>query len=83
MSHHESNPEDGKALDRELNGKECYGCCRRGLLAIRGIFGFGAIGCYFWAIQLLPIQDAMVLTFLAPLWVALLGPIFIKETPSK
>jgi len=56
---------------------------RRGLLAIRGTFGFGAIGCYFWAIQLLPIQDAMVLTFLAPLWVALLGPIFIKETPSR
>lgn len=56
---------------------------RRGLLAVRGIFGFGAIGCYFWAIQLLPIQDAMVLTFLAPLWVALLGPIFINETPSR
>ena len=50
---------------------------------MRGIFGFGAIGCYFWAIRLLPIQDAMVLTFLAPLWVALLGPIFIKETPSR
>ena len=63
---------------------ECsLGNCRRGLLAIRGLFGFGAIGCYFWAIQLLPIQDAMVLTFLAPLWVALLGPIFIKEKPSK
>ena len=50
---------------------------------MRGIFGFGAIGSYFWAIQLLPIQDAMVLTFLAPLWVALLGPVFIKETPSR
>jgi drug/metabolite transporter (DMT)-like permease len=56
---------------------------RRGLLAVRGIFGFGAIGCYLWAIQMLPLADAMVLTFLAPLWVSLLGPVFIKETPSK
>ncbi|KAK9829224.1 hypothetical protein WJX72_004585 [[Myrmecia] bisecta] len=56
---------------------------RRGLLMIRGLFGFGAIGCYFWAVTLLPLNDCMVLTFLAPLWVAALGPFLIHEKPSK
>ncbi|KAK9865750.1 hypothetical protein WJX84_008399 [Apatococcus fuscideae] len=57
---------------------------RRGLLAVRGLFGFGAIGSYFWAVQFLPLNDAMVLTYTSPIWVALLGPfLIIHEKPSK
>lgn len=55
---------------------------RRKLLALRGALGFGAIGCYFFAINHLPLNDAMVLTFLAPLFVALLSPLLLKEKPS-
>lgn len=56
---------------------------RRGLLLVRGIFGFGAIGNYFFAVSLLPLNDALVLTFTAPIWASILGPFFIKETPQK
>ncbi|KAK9837654.1 hypothetical protein WJX74_002242 [Apatococcus lobatus] len=57
---------------------------RRGLLLVRGLFGFGAICSYFWAVQYLPLNDAMVLTYTSPIWVAVLGPfLIIKETPSK
>lgn len=58
--------------------------CRRGLLLVRGLFGFGAICSYFWAVQYLPLNDAMVITYTSPIWVAVLGPfLIIKETPSK
>lgn len=57
--------------------------CRRRLLATRGMFGFGAIGCYFFAVTKLPLNDTMVLTFLAPLVVALASPVVIKENPPK
>lgn len=56
---------------------------RRGLLAVRGVFGFGAIGCYFFAVTMLPLNDAMVLTFLSPLVVALLSPVLINEHPPR
>ncbi len=47
------------------------------------MFGFGAIGCYFFAVTMLPLNDAMVLTFLSPLVVALLSPVAINEHPPK
>ncbi|BDA45883.1 probable pseudopaline exporter CntI [Coccomyxa sp. Obi] len=56
---------------------------RRGLLLVRGIFGFGAIGNYLFAVSLLPLNDTLVLTFTAPIWAAVLGPCLIKEKPSK
>ena len=57
--------------------------CRRGLLLVRGIFGFGAIGNYLWAVTLLPLNDTLVLTFTAPIWAAVLGPFLINERASK
>ena len=57
--------------------------CRRGLLLVRGIFGFGAIGNYLWAVTLLPLNDTLVLTFTAPIWAAVLGPFLINEKASK
>ena len=59
------------------------GLGRRGLLLVRGVFGFGAIGNYLWAVTLLPLNDTLVLTFTAPIWAAVLGPFLIKEKASK
>lgn len=53
------------------------------MLLVRGIFGFGAIGNYFFAIQLLPLNEALVLTFTSPVWASILGPFLIKEAPQK
>lgn len=50
---------------------------------MRGVFGFGAIGNYLWAVTLLPLNDTLVLTFTAPIWAAVLGPFLIKEQASK
>ena len=61
----------------------CHIRCRRGLLLVRGVFGFGAIGNYLWAVTLLPLNDTLVLTFTAPIWAAVLGPFLIKEKASK
>ena len=35
------------------------------------------------AVILLPLNDAMVLTFTAPIWAAVLSPFIIKEQPSR
>lgn len=56
---------------------------RRWLLLIRGLFGFGAIGNYFFAVALLPLNDALVISFSAPIWASILGPFFLKEKSSK
>lgn len=55
---------------------------RRGLLMLRGTLGYGSITCYFLACQMLPLADATALTFLAPLLVALLSPLVLKERLS-
>ena len=64
--------------------KERCACCRRLFLLVRGIFGFGAIGNYLFAVTLLPLNDTLVLTFTAPIWASVLGPfIIVKEAASK
>eukprot|EP00884_Botryococcus_braunii_P009322 jgi/Botrbrau1/18391/Bobra.152_1s0003.1 len=47
------------------------------------MFGFGAIGGFLWAVSLLPLNDAQVLSFTAPIWAALLSPLLIGEHPKK
>lgn len=39
--------------------------------------------CLYGAVLLLPLSDALVLTSVAPLVVAVLSPILIKESPSR
>lgn len=56
---------------------------RRKLLTLRGFLGFGGNGGYFWTVTLLPLNDAIVLTFLAPAWVAILSPVLLREAPGK
>jgi EamA-like transporter family len=52
-------------------------------LTLRGFLGFGGNGGYFWTVTLLPLNDAVVLTFLAPAWVAILSPLLLRERPGK
>ena len=64
--------------------KTVHVLCRRLFLLVRGIFGFGAIGNYLFAVTLLPLNDTLVLTFTAPIWASILGPfIIVKESASK
>lgn len=55
---------------------------RKWLLVLRGCLGFGAVSSLYWSLQYLPLSDALVLTFLSPLLVAGLSPVFNKELPS-
>lgn len=46
---------------------------RKGLLLLRGVLGFAAMGCNFYSFIHLPLADATVLLFLHPVFVALLA----------
>ncbi|MBG0791741.1 MAG: DMT family transporter [Desulfovibrionaceae bacterium] len=56
---------------------------RKVLLAARGLLGFGAMFCDFYAIVHLPLADALVLIFTHPVAVALLAWLIMGETLSK
>ena len=49
------------------------------ILLIRGITGFIALSCYFVAISKIPLATAVMLNYTAPLFVALLAPVFLSE----
>jgi len=55
---------------------------RRRLLLLRGLFGFGALSGYFYAISALPLADATVLQFTNPIWTALLASVVLRERLS-
>jgi len=52
---------------------------RKGLLAARGLTGFVALICVFYAVTHLPLAEAMVLQYLHPMFTALLALFFLKE----
>ena len=56
---------------------------RLGLLALRGLLGFGAVTSLYFSVTLLPLADAAVLAFLAPVLVAALSPLLLREPPSR
>ncbi|PRW58707.1 multidrug transporter isoform A [Chlorella sorokiniana] len=56
---------------------------RRLLLLVRGMLGFGAVSCLYWAVQYLPLGDTAVLTFLAPVFVAAAAPLVLGERAGK
>lgn len=51
----------------------------RGLLLIRGLFGYAALSCFLWAVIRLPLADTTVIHFTNPVWTALLAAIFLGE----
>ena len=52
---------------------------RRGLLALRGLLGFFALLCFFYAIPRLPLADVTVLQFTNPIFTAVLAALFLRE----
>ncbi|MEW5301599.1 MAG: hypothetical protein WDW36_004450 [Sanguina aurantia] len=56
---------------------------RTPLLGLRGLLGFGSVSSIYWAVALLPLGDATLLSFLAPLFVAVSAPMLLGEVPSR
>jgi drug/metabolite transporter (DMT)-like permease len=55
---------------------------RRGLLVLRGMMGFAALSCFFYAIIHLPLADATVIQYTNPVWTAWLGAWLLGEALS-
>ncbi len=53
------------------------------LLLLRGIFGFCGLSCVFFAVTRLPLAEATVLTYLHPVFTAILAAIFLKEPVGR
>ena len=56
---------------------------RRGVLLLRGLFGFGGLSCFYYAVVHLPLAEATVLQYMNPLWAALFGAIFLAERMAR
>lgn len=52
---------------------------RRWILVLRGLVGFAAMSCFYFALTRIPIAEATVLHFTSPLWTALLAALFLRE----
>ena len=52
---------------------------RRGRLALRGLFGFTALVCFYYALTHLPIAEATVLQYTNPVFTALLAALLLGE----
>ena len=51
----------------------------RGLLLLRGLFGFGALTCFYWALTRLPLAEATVIQYTNPIFTALLAALVLRE----
>lgn len=51
----------------------------RGLLLLRGLFGYAALSCFLWAVMRLPLADTTVIHFTNPVFTALLAAVFLAE----
>ncbi len=49
------------------------------LLLVRGLLGFGALWCVYYAVVRLPLADATVLQFTNPVWTAVAAALFLGE----
>ncbi len=56
---------------------------RRGILVLRGLLGFAALSCFYYALTTLPIAEATVLHYTNPLWTALLAAVFLRERLTR
>jgi drug/metabolite transporter (DMT)-like permease len=55
---------------------------RRWILVTRGVLGFGALSCFYFALTRLPLAEATVLHFTNPLWTALFAALLLGERVS-
>src|SRR5919198_2870993 len=51
----------------------------RPLLVLRGLFGFGALVCFYWSLVHMPLADATVLQYTNPVFTALLAALLLRE----
>ncbi len=54
-----------------------------GKLLLRGLLGYGALSCYFYSVQHLPLGDAVLLQYSHPAFVAALAPLLLGERTGK
>ena len=52
---------------------------RKGLLLARGLLGYAALSCFFYALVHLPLADATVIQYTNPVFTAILASIFLAE----
>lgn len=55
---------------------------RKGLLVVRGLAGFAALSCFFYALIHLPLADATVIQYTNPVFTAWLGWLVLAEALS-
>jgi len=55
---------------------------RRGLLVLRGAFGFGAFACFYFALVHLPLADATAIQYTNAVFGGLFAAIFLAERPG-
>jgi drug/metabolite transporter (DMT)-like permease len=55
---------------------------RKGLLVLRGLMGFAALSCFFYALIHLPLADATVIQYTNPVFTAWLGWMLLGEALS-
>jgi drug/metabolite transporter (DMT)-like permease len=56
---------------------------RRGLLVLRGVWGFAALWCVYAAIVRLPLAEATVLQYLNPIFTAVLAALWLGERADR
>lgn len=52
---------------------------RRGLLLLRGLFGFAALSCFYYAVIHLPLADATVIQYTNPAFTAVIAAVVLAE----
>lgn len=53
------------------------------LLLLRSVFGLLGVACYFYALSLIPLADAVILNKMSPFFVLVLSALFLKEKIKK
>jgi drug/metabolite transporter (DMT)-like permease len=56
---------------------------RRGILLFRGLVGFAALTCFYFALTRLPIAEATVLHYTSPVWTALIAAPLLGEPVTR
>lgn len=56
---------------------------RKGLLFLRGAFGFSALACFFYSVTHLPLAEATVIQFTSPIFTAVIGSLYLKERTTS
>lgn len=51
----------------------------RPLLLARGVMGFSAVACFFYALTHLPLAEATVIQYTNPVWTAVIAALFLSE----